>query len=85
MSTANLSKWEKVGVGTMGPKDKLSKSKKMCLHPGPPGQLAAIDEPLLCYVFEQCKQGFLINTFKIVLQGAFFLSPGFHEKSSTAR
>ena len=84
MSAANLFKWEKAGVGTMDPKDKLFKSKKICLHPGPPGQLAAIDKPLLRYVFEQHEQGFLIDTFKIVLR-AFFLSPGFHEKSFTMR
>ena len=57
VSASNLSKWEKVGVGTMDPKDKLFKSKKMCSHPGPPGQLATIDEPLLRYVFEQREQG----------------------------
>jgi hypothetical protein len=56
----------------------------MCLHPGPPGQLAAIDKPLLRYVFKQHEQGFLVNTFKIVLR-ASFLSPGFHEKSFTAQ
>ena len=46
VSASNLSKWEKVGVGSMDPKDQLFKSKKMCSHPGPPGQLATIDEPL---------------------------------------
>ncbi len=35
LSAANLSKWEKAGVSTMDPKDKLFKSKKMCSHPGP--------------------------------------------------
>ncbi len=84
MSTANLSKCEKAGVGTMDPKDKLFKSKKMSLHPAPPGQLAAINEPLLRYVFEQCEQGFVVDTFKIVLR-ASFLSAGFHEKSFTTR
>ncbi len=67
VSAANLSKWEKAGVGTMDPKDKLFKSKKMCSHPGPSGQLATIDEPLLCYVFEQREQGLVIDTFKIAL------------------
>jgi hypothetical protein len=83
-SAANLSKWEKVRAGTMDPKDKLFKSKKMCLHPGPSCQLATIDEPMLRYVFEQRKQGIAVDTFKIAL-GASFLSPGFHEKFFTAR
>ena len=52
--------WEKAGVGTMDPKDKLFKSKKMCLHPGPSAQLATIDKPLLQYVFEQREQGFIV-------------------------
>ncbi len=68
----------------MDPKDKLFKSKKMCSHPGPSGQLATINEPLLRYVFEQHKQGFVVDTFKIALR-ASFLSTGFHEKSFTAR
>ncbi len=83
MSASNLSKWEKAGVGTIDPKDKLFKSKKMCSHPGPPGQLATINEPLLRYVFEQRKQSIIVDTFKIALR-ASFLSPGFHEKSFTA-
>jgi hypothetical protein len=66
----------------MDPKDKLFKSKKMCSHPGPPGQLATINEPLLCYVFEQCKQGIVVNTFKIALRASFH-SPRFHKKSFT--
>jgi hypothetical protein len=77
VSASNLSKWEKVGIGAMDPKDKLFKSKKMCSHPGPPGQLATIDEPLLRYVFKQRKQGIVINTFKVALR-ASFLSAGFH-------
>jgi hypothetical protein len=84
VSASNLSKWEKVGVGSMDPKDQLFKSKKMCSHPGPPGQLATIDEPLLRYVFEQREQGIVVDTFKIALR-ASFLSSGFHEKSFTAR
>ena len=39
----------------------------MSAHPGPPGQLNAIDKPLLRYVFEQREQGFVVNTFSIVL------------------
>ena len=43
VSAANLSKWEKAGVGSMDPKDKLFKSNKKANLPGPPSQLAVID------------------------------------------
>jgi hypothetical protein len=84
VGSSNLSRWEQEKVGEMNPKDKLFKSKKMSSHPGPPGQLSAIDEPLLHYVFKQRKQGFVIDTLKIVLR-ALYLSPEFREKSFTAR
>jgi hypothetical protein len=84
VSAANLSKWEKVGVGSMDPKDKLFKSKKKSNLPGPPSQLVVIDEALLHYIFEQREQGFVVDTLKIVLR-ASFLFPGFREKSFTAR
>jgi hypothetical protein len=84
VSAANLSKWEKARVGDMDPKDKLFKSKKMSSHPGPPGQLSTIDEPLLRYVFEQREQGLVVDTLSVVLR-ASFLSPEFREKSFTAR
>jgi hypothetical protein len=48
VGSLNLSRWEQEKVGEMDPKDKLFKSKKMSSHLGPPGQLSAIDEPLLC-------------------------------------
>ena len=84
MGSSNLSRWEQEKIGEMDPKDKLFKSKQMSAHSGPSGQLSAIEEPLLCYVFEQREQGFVINTFKIVLR-ASYLSPEFREKSFTAR
>ena len=84
VGSSNLSRWEQEKVGEMDPKDKLFKSKKMSAHPGPPGQLNAIDKPLLHYVFEQRKQGFVVNTLSIVLR-ASFLFPEFCEKSFTAR
>jgi hypothetical protein len=68
----------------MDPKDKLFKSKKMPTHPGPSGQLSVIDEPLLRYVFEQCKQGYVVDTVKILLRTSY-LSPEFREKSFAAR
>ena len=84
VSAANLSKWEKAGVGSMDPKDKLFKSKKKAKLPGPPSQLAVINEALLHYVFEQHEQGFVINTLMTILRVSFIF-PGFHEKSFTAR
>jgi hypothetical protein len=83
ISAANLSRWERAGVGTMDPKDKLFKFNKKANLPGPPSQLAVIDKALLRYVFEQHEQGFVVNMLKIVLR-ASFLFPGFHEKSFTA-
>ena len=83
VGSSNLSRWEQQKVGEMDPKDKLFKKKKLCSHPGPPSQLAAIDESLLRYVFEQREQGIVVDTIKIVLR-ALFLSPEFREKSLTA-
>jgi hypothetical protein len=84
VSTKNLSRWERAGIGNMDPKDKLFKSKKMSTHPGPSGQLSAIDEPLLRYVFEQRKQGYIVDTLKILLH-ASYLYPEFREKSFAAQ
>ena len=67
VSAANLSKWEKAGVGSMDPKDKLFKSKKKANLPGPPSQLAVIKKALLRYVFEQHEQGDVVDMLKIVL------------------
>ena len=53
VSAANLSRWERAGVGVMDPKDKLFKSNKKANLPGLPIQLVVIDEALLCYVFKQ--------------------------------
>ena len=53
VGSSNLSRWEQEKVGEMDPKDKLFKSKQMSAHPGPSSQLNAIEEPLLCYGFEQ--------------------------------
>ncbi len=68
----------------MDPKDKLFKSNKKANLPGPPSQLAVIDEALLHYVFKQREQGFVVDTLKIVLRASFLL-PGFHEKTFTAQ
>ncbi len=83
MSAANLSKWEKAGVGSMDPKDKLFKSKKKAKLPGLPSQLEVIDKVLRRYVFKQREQGFVIDMLKIILR-ASFLFPRFCNKSFRA-
>ena len=62
----------------------MLKSRRKAYHAGPLGQLKPLEDTLLRYVFEQHKQGFVVDTFKIALR-ASFLSTGFHEKSFTAR
>jgi hypothetical protein len=66
----------------MDPRDKLFKRKKKASHTGLFGQLEAIEEPLLHYVFELRKQGIVLNTFTVALR-AFFISLEFPEKSFT--
>jgi hypothetical protein len=78
VSAANLTKWEKAGVGSMDPKNKLFKSKKKAKLSGPLSQLAVINKALLCYIFEQREQGFVIDMLKITLHVSF-LFPGFCE------
>jgi len=56
----------------------------MAAHTGPSGQLKAIKDELLCYIFEQREQGVEIKVFMVALR-ASFLSPEFREKSFTAR
>jgi hypothetical protein len=46
--------------------------------------LKAIEDGLLCYIFEKREQGVEVSTFTVVLR-ASFLSPEFREKSFPAR
>jgi hypothetical protein len=62
--------------------DSLFTKKKKAIHPGPFSQLIAIEEPLLGYIFELCKQGQTINTF--VMLRAPYISPEFCKKSFVA-
>jgi hypothetical protein len=48
------------------------------------GRRKAIEDGLLCYIFEKREQGVEVSTFTVVLR-ASFLSPEFREKSFTAR
>ncbi len=84
MSIANLSRWAVQKIDQINPMDLLFTKKKKAVHPGPLSQLMAIEEPLLCYIFELCKQGQAINTFIIVLRASYIL-PEFGEKSFIAQ
>jgi hypothetical protein len=84
VSHSLLLRWEAQKIGEMDPHDKLFKSKKKASHTGPLGQLEAIKELLLRYVFELRKQGIVVNTFTIALRASFIL-PEFCEKSFTAQ
>jgi hypothetical protein len=84
VSIANLSRWAVQKINQINPMDLLFTKKKKAVHPGPLSQLMAIEEPLLCYIFELRKQGQTINMFVIVLR-ASFISPKFCEKSFLAQ
>jgi len=84
VSVANLSRWTLQGMGEIDRLDKILRSKKRVAHTGPSGQLKAIEDGLLHYIFEKREQGVEVSTFTVVLR-ASFLSPEFREKSFTAR
>ena len=84
VSLANLSRWTLQGMGEIDCLDKILRSKKRAAHTGQSGQLKAIKDGLLCYIFEKREQGIEVSTFTVVLR-ASFLSPEFREKSFTAR
>ena len=84
VSVANLSRWTSQGMGEIDRLDKILRSKKRAAHTGPSGQLKAIEDGLLRYIFEKREQGIEVSTFTVVLR-ASFLSPEFREKSFTAR
>ena len=84
VSVANLSRWTLQGMGKIDPLEKILRSKKRAAHTGSSGQLKAIEDELLRYIFEQREQGVEIKVFTVALR-ASFLSPEFHEKSFTAR
>jgi hypothetical protein len=83
VSVANLSRWAVQKINKVNPMDLLLAKKKKAVHPGPLSQLIAIEDPLLCYIFELRKQGQIINMFIIVLR-ASYISPKFREKSFIA-
>ena len=58
-----------VGVSVLDPLIRTSKNKKAA-HAGPLGQLKAIEEPLLCHIFELREQGITVSTFKLVMKAS---------------
>jgi hypothetical protein len=83
VSVANLSRWAVQKIDKVDPMDSLFTKKKKAVHPGPLSQLMAIEEPLLCYIFELREQGQTINTFVILLRASYIL-PKFCKKSFIA-
>ncbi len=84
VSVANLSRWAVQKINHVDPMDLLFTKKKKAVHLGPFSHLKAIEEPLLCYIFELRKQGQALNTFVIVLRASYML-PKFRAKSFVAR
>jgi hypothetical protein len=81
---ANLSRWAVQKIDQINPMGLLFTKKKKVVHPGPLSQLMAIEEPLLCYIFELREQGQTINTFVIVLRASYIL-PEFGKMSFIAQ
>jgi len=80
VSIANHSprfRWALLKISKVNPLGALFKSKKKVAHHGPLSQLKAIEDTLLCYIFELRKQGIInVNTFVITLR-ALYLLPEF--------
>jgi len=62
----------------------MLKSKKKANCAGPLGQLKPLENSLLRYVFEQCKQGINVSILALVVK-ALSLSPIFNKKHFVAR
>ena len=60
-------------ISKVNPLGALFKSKKKVAHHGPLSQLKAIEDTLLCYIFELRKQGVNVNTFVITLRASYLL------------
>jgi hypothetical protein len=67
-------------IGEIDPLDVLFTKKKKVVRPGLLGQMMAIKEPLLCYIFKFRKQGLTIIMFIIAFR-ASYISTKFYNKS----
>ena len=84
ISTTKFLKWAVQGIGEINALDKICRSKKKAVLTDLVGQLKAIENALLRYIFKLCEQRITVNTFMVVLRAAFIL-PEFRVKSFTAR
>ncbi len=84
MSAGLLVKWEERFSLGNDPIEALLKTKKKSIHPSPCGQLKPLEEELLKYIFEQCKQGMEVSTLFLIVV-ALNLSTEFGEKDFVAR
>ena len=72
VSHANLSKWASQGMDEIDRVDKILRLKKKAGLTGPSSQLKAIEDGLLCYIFEQREQGLEVKVFGVALRASFF-------------
>ena len=84
VSALLLTRWAELFSLSNDPIEALLKTKKKSIHPGPLGQLTPLEEALLQYIFEQCKQGIEISILSIIVV-ASNLSTEFGEKDFVAR
>jgi hypothetical protein len=84
VSALLLTRWAECFSLSNDPIKALLKNKKKSVHPDPLGQLKPLEEALLKYIFEQCKQGIEISTLSIVVV-ASNLSTAFGKKDFATR
>jgi hypothetical protein len=84
VSAGLLVKWEERFCLGNDPIETLLKTKKKSIHPSPLGQLKPLEEALLKYILEKCKQGIEISTLAIIVVESN-LSTKFGEKNFVTR
>ena len=57
VSHSNLVKWTTKWISNIDSLDKILKSRKKLTANGSLSQLESLEDALLCYIFELCKQG----------------------------
>jgi hypothetical protein len=84
VSALLLTRWVDLFILGNDPIKALLKTKKKSIHPGPLGLLKPLEEALLRYIFEQCKQVIKISILSIIVV-ALNLSSEFGKKDFVAR
>ncbi len=79
-----LTRWMERFSLSNNPIKALLKNKKKSIHHSPLGQLKPLEEVLLKYIFEQCKQEIKISTLSIIVL-ASNLTTRFNEKDFVTR